>query len=257
MAGIIKTEFLKLKRYFIVWIGVALMLLTILLTLFTSMAEDGSVWDFQVLLEQVIKNFVTLIFPMCITLITGYMIARETTDDTLKNIVTIPISFPKLLIGKLMVAGMIAIFLGIVCYLFTVIASFIAGYDGFSIQASIIEAGKMAFLALSVYIAVLPVIIFTSRLHSGFLAGVIISLVYGFVGMFMKGSLVNIYPTSAALGLIQYRSYDAGVHWNVPLCALSILLMLVISVCLILLQRQGDLQKQIIKKQPAVLKKGW
>lgn len=40
MVTIIKTEFLKLKRYFIVWIGVALMLLTVLLTLFTTMADD-------------------------------------------------------------------------------------------------------------------------------------------------------------------------------------------------------------------------
>ena len=41
MVTIIKTEFIKLKRYFIIWIGVSLMLLTVLLTLFTTMADDG------------------------------------------------------------------------------------------------------------------------------------------------------------------------------------------------------------------------
>lgn len=81
MAVIVKGEFMKLKRYFIVWIGVSLMLLNVLLTLFTSLAEDGMKWDFQFLCEQVIKNFVTMIFPMCITLITGYIISREYTDD--------------------------------------------------------------------------------------------------------------------------------------------------------------------------------
>ena len=85
MVTIIKTEFMKLKRYFIVWIGVSLMLLTVLLTLFTTMADDGMVWDYQFLFEQVVKHFVTMIFPMCITLISGYMISREYTDDTLKN----------------------------------------------------------------------------------------------------------------------------------------------------------------------------
>ena len=49
MVTIIKTEFMKLKRYFIVWIGVSLMLLTVLLTLFTTMADDGMVWDYQFL----------------------------------------------------------------------------------------------------------------------------------------------------------------------------------------------------------------
>lgn len=77
MAIIIKTEFLKLKRYHILWAGIALMLLSVLLTLFTSIANDGSVWDFSYLSEQVIKNNMSTIFPMCITLIAGYIISRE------------------------------------------------------------------------------------------------------------------------------------------------------------------------------------
>ena len=39
MVRIVKTEFYKLKRYHILWAGVALMLLSVLLTLFTSMAS--------------------------------------------------------------------------------------------------------------------------------------------------------------------------------------------------------------------------
>ena len=54
MVRIVKTEFYKLKRYHILWAGVALMFLSVLLTLFTSMANDGSVWDFAYLTEQVI-----------------------------------------------------------------------------------------------------------------------------------------------------------------------------------------------------------
>ncbi len=38
------------------------MLLSVLLTLFTSMANDGSVWDFAYLTEQVIKNNMSMIF---------------------------------------------------------------------------------------------------------------------------------------------------------------------------------------------------
>lgn len=101
MVRIVKTEFYKLKRYHILWAGVALMLLSVLLTLFTSMANDGSVWDFSYLIEQVIKNNMSMIFPMCISLIAGYMISREQTDDTLKNILTVPISFKRLLTGKI------------------------------------------------------------------------------------------------------------------------------------------------------------
>ena len=42
-------------RYHILWAGVALMLLSVLLTLFTSMANDGSVWDFAYLTEQAVS----------------------------------------------------------------------------------------------------------------------------------------------------------------------------------------------------------
>ena len=86
MIAIVKTEFMKLKRYYIIWAGIALMLLSVLLTLFTSIANDGSIWDFSYLSEQVIKNNMSTIFPMCITLITGYIISREQKDDVLKNI---------------------------------------------------------------------------------------------------------------------------------------------------------------------------
>lgn len=123
MAIIVKSEFMKLKRYFIVWIGISLMLLNVLLTLFTSVADDGMKWDFQFLYEQVVKNFVTMIFPMCITLITGYIISREYTDDTLKNIITIPVSFQKILAGKLIISAMLSVLLGAVCFIFTVVAS--------------------------------------------------------------------------------------------------------------------------------------
>ena len=111
MRTIVKTELLKLKRYHIIWAGIALMLLSVLLTLFTSMANNGSVWDFRYLIEQVIKNNMSMIFPMCIALIAGYIISREEKDDVLKNIITIPISFKKLLVGKLIVCAMLSILL--------------------------------------------------------------------------------------------------------------------------------------------------
>ena len=114
MVRIIKTEFYKLKRYHILWAGVALMLLSVLLTLFTSMANDGSVWDFAYLTEQVIKNNMSMIFPMCISLIAGYMISREQTDDTLKNILTVPVSFKRLLTGKLIVCGVLSVVFGLI-----------------------------------------------------------------------------------------------------------------------------------------------
>ena len=127
MLRIVKTELWKLKRYHMIWAGVFLMLLSVLLTIFSSTALDGTVWTFSFFTEQVIKNNVTMIFPMCITLIAGYIIAREGNDDTLKSILTIPVSYNSLLWGKLLVCALLSLFLGLVSAAFTVIADGIPG----------------------------------------------------------------------------------------------------------------------------------
>lgn len=199
MIRIVKTEFYKLKRYHILWAGVALMLLSVLLTLFTSMANDGSVWDFAYLTEQVIKNNMSMIFPMCISLIAGYMISREQTDDTLKNILTVPISFKRLLTGKLIVCGVLSIIFGLICSLFTVIAEMIVGFPGFQISLALKATLQITAVNFFLYLAVLPIIIITCRKAGSFLIGVIIAFVYGYGGMFAAGNmtLANLYPITA------------------------------------------------------------
>ena len=131
MYRIIKTELWKLKRYHIIWAGILLMLLSVGITLFASTALDGTVWTFPHLVERVIQNNTTTIFPMCITLIAGYIIAREKSDDTLKSIMTIPVSYPALIGGKLFVCGFLSVFLGMASTFFTVAAELLVGFPGF------------------------------------------------------------------------------------------------------------------------------
>ena len=259
MVRIVKTEFYKLKRYHILWAGVALMLLSVLLTLFTSMANDGSVWDFAYLTEQVIKNNMSMIFPMCISLIAGYMISREQTDDTLKNILTVPISFKWLLTGKLIVCGVLSIIFGLICSLFTIIAEMIVGFPGFQISLALKAALQITAVNFFLYIAVLPIIIITCRKAGSFLVGVIIAFVYGYGGMFAAGNmaLANIYPITASLGIIGYRSYDTAVNWSRTTCIFSLTAVVVISVVLIICMKETG-PKQVRKKEKkTVPKKGW
>lgn len=259
MVRIIKTEFYKLKRYHILWAGVALMLLSVLLTLFTSMANDGSVWDFAYLTEQVIKNNMSMIFPMCISLIAGYMICREQTDDTLKNILTVPVSFKRLLTGKLIVCGVLSIVFGLICSLFTVIAELIVGFPGFHFSLILQAVLQITAVNFFLYLAVLPIIIITSRKSGSFLIGVIVAFVYGYGGMFAAGNmtLANIYPITASLGMIHYRSYDTAVSWNIVICICSLAIVVAISAVLILCMKEKE-PKQVKKKtKKAAPKKGW
>ena len=172
MLKIAKTEFYKLKRYSVVWIGVATMLTVVLLTRFMATASDGAVHTLEYFSNSVIWNNFSLIFPATITLIAGYIIERERVDDTLKNIMTIPIPFRKLLAGKLIAVGGLAIILAAIEFVFTMIVFFISRFPGFSFAGMILALVRMIGMNLFVYVAVLPIIVFTGQHAGSFMAGV-------------------------------------------------------------------------------------
>ena len=143
--------------------------------------------------EQVIKNNATTIFPMCIALIAGYIIAREGKDDTLKSIMTIPVPYSSLLWGKLLVCALLSLFFGLVSAAFTVIAVFVMGFPGISVTSVLQTFIQIILNCLFLYFAVMPVIVFAARIPNGHMLGTIIA--YGYGGMFASGNvtLANIY----------------------------------------------------------------
>lgn len=259
MLCMVKTEIWKLKRYHMIWAGVFLMLLSVLLTLFSTTALDGTVWTFSFFTEQVIKNNVTMIFPMCIALIAGYIIAREEKDDTLKSILTIPVSYSRLLWGKLFVCAMLSLFFGLVSAAFTVIAGLMMGFPGVSVTSVLQTFFQIILNCLFLYIAVMPVIAFAAPIPNGHMIGTIIAFVYGYGGMFASGNamLANIYPVTASLGLINYRSYDSAVHWNVFICLFSMIAVSMITAAFVFTAKGNVSVKKAKKRKKAIAKKGW
>ena len=259
MLCMMKTELWKLKRYHIIWAGVLLMLLSVLLTLFSTTAMDGTAWTFSFFVEQVIKNNATTIFPMCIALIAGYIINREGTDNTLKSILTIPVSFRALLCGKLVVCGMLSLFLGITSAVFTIPAALIMELPGGNLPAIVQAVVQITLNCLFLYIAVTPIIAIAARIQNGHLIGTVVAFVYGYGGMFAAGSaaLADLYPITASLGLIRYRSYDPVVHWNTMVCVSSMLAVLLVSFAFVFTTKADVPVKAPKKVKRIVTKKGW
>ncbi|MDE6387852.1 MAG: ABC transporter permease [Lachnospiraceae bacterium] len=259
MVRMIKTEMLKLRRYHIIWAGVLLMLLSDLLTLFSSTALDGTVWNFAYFTEQVIKNNVTTIFPVCITLIAGYIIAREEKDDTLKSIMTVPVSYNELLFGKAAVCALLSLFFGVMSTVFTVLTVYLAGFPGIDVVSVLQACVQITLNCLFLYIAMTPVILIAVRIPNGHMVGTIIAFVYGYGGMFVSGNmtLANLYPVTASMGLINYRSYDAAVHWNVLANLCSLFVAFVVSALLIMTAKGNAPTKSAKAAKKKVTKKGW
>lgn len=259
MFRMVRTEIWKLKRYHMIWAGVLLMLLSVLLTLFSTTAMDGTFWTCSLFAEQVIKNNVTMIFPMCITLIAGYIIAREEKDDTLKSILVVPVSYRGLLGGKLVVCALLSLFLGFVSGIFTIAANWLMGFPGFTASLALQTLVQIVLNCLFLYIAVMPVITAAAQISNGHMIGTVIAFVYGYGGMFASGNMTisNIYPITASMGMIGYRSYDEAVHWNMGLCGLSMMAASLISAVIVATGKNTSPAKPARKQKKIVAKKGW
>ena len=86
-----------------------------------------------------------------------------------------------------------------------------------------------------------------------------VAFVYGYGGMFAAGNmtLANLYPVTASIGLIAYRSYDEAVHWNTMACALSLLIALLVAAVFVVTAKKSAAAKTAKKPKQVMTKKGW
>ncbi len=133
------------------------------------------------------------------------------------------------------------------------------GFPGLSITSVLQTFIQFILNCLFLYIAVMPVIAVTTRIVGGHMIGTIIAFAYGYGGMFAAGNmtLANIYPITASMGLIQYRSYDEAVHWNIGLCGLSMIVVLLVSVVIVITTKKVSPARTVKKQKKIITKKGW
>lgn len=201
MRNIIKTEFLKLKRYSVIKAGIIMATLSPLLSLFYSTANGGQTWTFDYFMQQVMISNCTLFFPIIIALIAGYIITREYTDDTMKNISTIPIPYKQLLSGKLLVLLLLTICFSLIGCVLALVINVIAGFPGVHFGNLLNMFIRVTGANIGIYISVLPIILLFCCSANNFLGGVALAFVYGYFGTF-EGTLLNYYPIKASMILV-------------------------------------------------------
>lgn len=121
-------------------------------------------------------------------------------------------------------------------FLFTAIISFILGYGELTFFIMIKALLQMIGMNCFVFIAVLPVIVFTGQRAGAFMPGVAFAFFYGFIGIFASGhDLTSLYPITLGLGFINYQNgYDTGIY-NIPLCFAILLIIVTITTVMIFL----------------------
>ena len=84
-----------------------------------------------------------IFLPISLVMIGGWLIDRETNQDTMKNLVTVPLSMPALLGGKLIVVAGLAGGFGLYSGAVTVAAGAVFGLPGMSLPAVLGGCGQI------------------------------------------------------------------------------------------------------------------
>lgn len=242
MIALIKTEFLKIKRYHILLIGMIGMICSPLLQYLSQLMLNEELRDahynFAALIDNTIWGNTQIFMPVLFTLTGGYLINREYTDDTLKNILTVPVSYRRFLCGKLASMGILAVVFGVLSLFAAVVISALTHLPGIRFTVFMSALPRMIALSVCVYIIVLPLIALCSRRSGLFMTGSVVSFLAGYCVLFFKqGLLRNIYPFSAALTVIGFNTSDyAGTSGkgSMPLALLSLGVMLLTAAVLII-----------------------
>lgn len=266
MLRIIKTEFEKLKRFHILLVGLIGMAFPSILSVFTQavVMEEAKVhnFDFAALFNSSIWNSVTIFMPVIFTLIGGYLINREYTDNTLKSILPVPVTFRRLVSGKLITMGLISVLFGFYSFAVTLIVGLLSGVPGLSVAVLLKSLLQMLGIAACTYIAILPIIAFTSNMQGVFMCGVVLSFISGYCAMFIKNAVGrSIYPILAGFTMI---GFDTKIFMNtnepadLMLSSLSLTAMLLLTIIIVTLANppQGASKDQKHKKSNIFLRPG-
>lgn len=251
------TEIMKIKRYYVVKAGIVMSVLSVFLSYFYSTASTAEGWDFKYYVHQVVSSNCSHFFPIIIALTATFIVGREVTDDTLKSILVVPLSYKKLFIAKMIVVFFLTLFYSICNIGFTVIANIFLDFSGMDIKAIIVGGWSILLCNFLIYIAMFPIIIINT-FFNGNLVGVAVSFLYGYFGTF-EGKLLNWFPVKAAM-IIGDPLCGVGyeeISYRVWSAVLVLVLCFVISIILI---QNLEIDKRIARKKKSkskTYKKGW
>jgi len=227
MRNIIKVEWLKLRRCQIFLVGiVALALCPIVqygsqLVLAEEYREPN--YDFAHLFASVIWGNSQIFLPISLVMMGGWFIDRESAGDTLKNIVTVPVSMPKLLGGKLIVTGFLTAFFGCYSVAATLLTGLVGGIPGLTAKLAVSCGMQLVAASLTTYLVCMPLILIFGRMRGAYLGGSILTFFLGYSILFFKGGvLASMYPFSAALILVGFdmKAYNGAASApSLPLAA--------------------------------------
>ena len=240
---LIKTEFVKLRRCNILWVGIITLLCAPLLSILQQQSLNDPVdnYGYVNLVNGTIWNNMSFFLPVTLMLLGGYMISREYTDDTLKEIFIIPLSYSKLMAGKIGALLILSVFYSFYSFVLTTGLSILfypIGLTGIAIIKALLQICGMG---LCICISIMPFICWSGYEKNRFWVGTVLVFVYGILGIPLAGhGFQDYYPISAGLSIIQYSGDTGSAISNIhPVIAgITLLATLVLSIAILFIQNK-------------------
>ena len=257
---ILKGEWSKLRRCQILLVGIVAMALCPVVQYGGQLILNPELRDpnfnFVSLFANVIWGNTQIFLPISLVMIGGWLINRENQDDTMKNLLTVPVSYSKLLGGKLIVAMALSLLFGLYSIAVTVLTGTLVGLGGLSANVLLQQSVQLMAAAFNTGLVCMPMILIFGQMRGAYLGGSLLTFFLGYCILFFKsGFLLSAYPFSAALILAGFdmQAYNGATQAPSVLLALAgIAAVLVLTMAILLLSRpskkEGNSKKKKVKK---------
>ena len=183
MWSILKGEWRKLRRCQILLVGIVALALCPVVQYGTQLIINPEMrdqnFDFVKLFANVIWGNTQIFLPISLVMIGGWLIDRENTNDTMKNLLTVPVSYPKLLGGKLIVTIVLSLLFGVYSVAITVLTGLIAGLDGLSVAVLLQQGVQVVAAAFNTSLVCMPMILIFGQMRGAYLGGSILTFFWG------------------------------------------------------------------------------
>ena len=257
MYAVVWTEMKKLRRCAAWKAGLLAVLLADLFAFAPVFANDGVRKDFTLVMNDILESNCIYFFPALILLTGGFLARREYADDTLKNLLTVPVSFRKLLLGKLLVLLFMTAAFSVFGWGCGVLLCGVAGLPDLTPLSAVSWMARILLGNLCLFIAVLPLTILSAFDTDAVYACAAAGLVYGTLAR-VEWAPMNYYPVKAVLILFDPQcgaGYDF-VHYSKAGAGITLLAVFLLSAALFLLLRPAAPDRRKPPKK-AARKKGW
>ena len=213
MLRLLKCEWIKLKRSKFLLIGMLGTLIVPLLVCVRAvtnyLSDPGNVISVFTLYDNALMFLMLLSGPIVLTIMGAWIISREYTDGTLKNIFAIPVSRVTFLCGKLLFFAMLIFLFMLISWLEILVSALLCScfipVEQITIPSFLFFLIKMLFGGILLCATQTPFIYLTIR-SKGFVAPLIAIAAVSLINVVLSNSgIAGFYPWSASYLLVMGR----------------------------------------------------